>query len=91
VTDRDIAVKVIAKGDDPSSKKVGDLTGQQPEVVTIGADDSVEEALRTMADHQVRRLPVIDGDQMVGIVSQGDLARAVDPEKAGEMLEAISR
>jgi CBS domain-containing protein len=91
VTDRDIAVKVIAKGGDPGSTKVGELTGEQPEVVTIGADDSVEEALKTMADHQVRRLPVIDGTEMVGIVAQADLARACPPEKAGELLEAISR
>jgi CBS domain-containing protein len=91
VTDRDIVVKVLAQGGDPQSAQVGDLTGDQPEVVTIGADDSVEEALKTMADHQVRRLPVIDGDQMVGIVAQADLARACPPEKAGELLEAISR
>jgi CBS domain-containing protein len=91
VTDRDIVVKLIAKGNDPSSAKVGELTSDQPEVVTIGADDSVEEALKTMADHQVRRLPVIDGDQMVGVVAQADLAKALPPEKAGELLEAISR
>jgi CBS domain-containing protein len=91
LTDRDIVVKLIAKGEDPGSAKVGTLTGDQPEVVTIGADDSVEEALKTMADHQVRRLPVIDGDRMVGIVAQADLARACPPEKAGELLEAISR
>jgi CBS domain-containing protein len=91
VTDRDIVVKVIAKGGDLGSAKVSELTGDQPEVVTVGADDSVEEALKTMADHQVRRLPVIDGDEMVGIVAQADLAKACPPEKAGELLEAISR
>jgi CBS domain-containing protein len=91
VTDRDIVVKVIAKGGDLGSAKVSELTGDQPEVVTIGADDSVEEALKTMADHQVRRLPVIDGDEMVGVVAQADLAKACPPEKAGELLEAISR
>jgi CBS domain-containing protein len=91
VTDRDIVVKLIAQGGDAASAKVGELTGDQPEVVTIGADDSVEEALRTMADHQVRRLPVIDGDEMVGVVAQADLAKACPPEKAGELLEAISR
>ena len=91
VTDRDIVVKLIAKGGDPGSTKVGELTGDQSEVVTIGADDSVEEALRTMADHQVRRLPVIDGQEMVGIVAQADLAKACPPEKAGELLAAISR
>jgi CBS domain-containing protein len=91
VTDRDIVVKLIANGDDPGSVKVGELTGDQSEVVTIGADDSVEEALRTMADHQVRRLPVIDGDEMIGVVAQADLAKACPPEKPGELLEAISR
>lgn len=91
VTDRDLAVKVLAKGGDPDSARVGELTKAQPEVVTIGADDSIEEALRTMASHQVRRLPVIDGDQMVGIVAQADLARALPAEKAGELLEAISQ
>jgi CBS domain-containing protein len=91
VTDRDIVVKLIAKGGDASSTKVGELTGDQPEVVTIGADDSIEEALKTMADHQVRRLPVIDGTEMVGIVAQADLARELPPEKAGELLAAISR
>jgi CBS domain-containing protein len=90
VTDRDIVVKVLAKGEDPASASVGQLTAEQSETVTIGADDSVEEALRTMADHQVRRLPVIDGTEMVGIVAQADLARACPPEKVGELLEAIS-
>jgi CBS domain-containing protein len=91
VTDRDIVVKLIAKGGDLGSATVSELTGDQPEVVTIGADDSVEEALKTMAHHQVRRLPVIDGDEMVGVVAQADLAKACPPEKAGELLEAISR
>jgi CBS domain-containing protein len=92
VTDRDIVVKVLADGAaDPAGAKVGDLTSDQSEVVTIGADDSVEEALRTMADNKVRRLPVVDGNDMVGIVAQADLARACPPEKAGELLEAISR
>ena len=89
ITDRDIVVKVIAEGKDPAETKTGELGEGKP--VTIGADDSVEEALKTMADHQVRRLPVIDGDQMVGVVAQADLARACPPEKAGELLEAISR
>jgi CBS domain-containing protein len=91
VTDRDIVVKLIAKGGDLGSAKVSELTGDQSEVVTIGADDSVEEALKTMADHQVRRLPVVDGDEMIGVVAQADLAKACPPEKAGELLEAISR
>jgi CBS domain-containing protein len=90
VTDRDIVVKVLATGEDPASASVGQLTEDQSEAVTIGADDPVEEALKTMADHQVRRLPVIDGTEMVGIVAQADLARACPPEKVGKLLEAIS-
>jgi CBS domain-containing protein len=89
VTDRDIAVKVVAQGKDPRSTPVRDLA-DQPEVVTIGADDSVDEALRTMKEHKVRRLPVIDGTKMVGIISQGDLATNVARTKVGDLVEAIS-
>jgi CBS domain-containing protein len=89
LTDRDIVVKVLAQGKDPSSTRVGELATQD-EVVTIGADDSIEEALRTMTDHKVRRLPVIDGRQCVGIISQADVATNIDEEKVGELVEAIS-
>ena len=58
--------------------------------MTIGADDSVDEALQTMKDHKVRRLPVIDGHDLVGIVSQVDLAKAIDEQKVGDLVEAIS-
>ena len=58
--------------------------------MTIGADDSVGEALRTMKEHKVRRLPVIDGHELIGIVSQGDLAQNVDEEEVGELVETIS-
>ncbi len=88
VTDRDIVVKCVARGGDPSSTKAGDLAEGKP--VTIGADDSVEEALRTMTQHNVRRLPVIDGHDLVGIVSQADIARNLPEEKIGMLVEAIS-
>jgi CBS domain-containing protein len=90
ITDRDITVKVIAEGKDPSSVKVIDLADQS-EVVTIGADDSVKEALSTMAKHQVRRLPVIDGHDLVGIVSQADIARNLDDDSIGDLVQAISQ
>ena len=89
VTDRDIVVKVLAKGKDPSSTPVSELATQD-EVVTIGADDPIEEALRTMAAHKVRRLPVIDGHELVGIVSQADIATNLDEEQVGDLVEAIS-
>jgi CBS domain-containing protein len=88
LTDRDIAVKVLAKGRDPDSTKAGELGEGKP--VTIGADDSIDEALRTMKEHKVRRLPVIDGHDLIGIVSQGDLATQIDEEQVGDLVEAIS-
>jgi CBS domain-containing protein len=88
LTDRDIVVKVLAQGRDPASTPAGELGEGKP--VTIGADDSVAEALETMKAHAVRRLPVIDGHELVGIVSQGDLARNVDEDEVGELVEAIS-
>ena len=89
ITDRDIVVKVLAQGKDPASTTVIDLVAG--EVVTIGADDPVEEIARTMSQHQVRRLPVIDGDKLVGMVSQADLARSGDDRLAGDTVEAISQ
>ena len=88
ITDRDIVVKVIAEGKDPKSTKVSELAEGKP--VTIGADDSVEDALRTMSEHKVRRLPVIDGRELVGVVSQADVARNLPDEKTGDLVEAIS-
>lgn len=89
VTDRDIAVEVVAAGREPESTSVGDIL-DGTEVVTIGADDSVELAVRTMKDHAVRRLPVIDGDQVIGVVSQADIARHADDSLVGDLVEAIS-
>jgi CBS domain-containing protein len=88
LTDRDIVVKVLAQGKDPSSTTAGDLAEGKP--VTIGADDSIDEALKTMKDHKIRRLPVIDGHDLVGIVSQADIAREIDEEQVGDLVEAIS-
>jgi CBS domain-containing protein len=90
LTDRDIVVKVLAEGRDPSSVKAGELGVGDGKTVTIGADDPIDEALRTMIDHKVRRLPVIDGRRLVGIISQADVATNVDEEKVGDLVEAIS-
>src|ERR671928_1472902 len=83
LTDRDIVVKVLAEGKDPASTKAGELGQGDSKTVTIGADDSIDEALRTMIDHKVRRLPVIDGRRLVGIISQADLATNIDEERVG--------
>jgi CBS domain-containing protein len=89
VTDRDIVVRCVAEGADPTSTPVSELANGKP--VTIGADDPIDEALRTMIEHGVRRLPVIDGDRLVGMVSQADVARETTPQQAGELVAALSR
>jgi CBS domain-containing protein len=88
ITDRDIVVKVLAQGQDPATVKVGTLGQGKP--VTIGADDDAEEILRTMAQHKVRRLPVIDGHDLVGIVALADVARALPDRPVGDLVDAIS-
>ena len=88
LTDRDIVVEVLAQGKDPDATTAGDLGDGKP--VTIGADDSVGEALQTMKEHAVRRLPVIEGHDLVGIVSIADLAQNIDDEETGDLVEAIS-
>ena len=88
ITDRDIVVKCVADGGDPTAVTVESFAEGKP--VTIGADDSVEEALRTMTQHGVRRLPVIDGQELVGMVSQADIAKNLPEEKVGDLVEAIS-
>jgi len=89
ITDRDLAVEVVARAQDPGKVRVGDIVGTT-EVVTIGADDSVDEAIRTMKQHAVRRLPVIDGKSLVGMVTQADIARAMPDAKIGDLVDAIS-
>jgi CBS domain-containing protein len=91
LTDRDIVVKALAEGKDTSSTKAGELGQGDGQTVTVGADDSIDEALRTMQEHKVRRLPVIDGHDLVGIVAQADLARRLDEDRVGRTVEEISR
>ena len=88
VTDRDIVVRCVAEGGDPGQTSVKTLAQGKP--VTVGADDDIEVALRTMSEHQVRRLPVIDGHDLVGMISQADIARNLSDEKIGDLVEAIS-
>jgi CBS domain-containing protein len=91
ITDRDIVVRAVAVGKDPAQTHVSELAQGDGQTITVGADDSIEEALRTMAEHQVRRLPVIDGKRLVGIIAQADIARNYDEDKVGDLVEAISR
>ena len=88
LTDRDITVRAVAEGLDVSTVKVAELADGKP--VTIGADDSLEDALRTMTEHNVRRLPVIDGHDLVGMISQADIAQNLSGTKTGLLVEDIS-
>lgn len=88
ITDRDIAVECVATGKDPSSTTVEEFVVD--ETVTIGADDSLEDALRTMTSHGVRRLPVIDGHELVGMLSQADIARHCPDDQIASLVELIS-
>ena len=71
ITSHSIITRAIAVGREPSQTKVGDFAYGKP--VTIGADDSIEDALRTMTDHNVRRLPVIDGHDLIGVIHITDV------------------
>jgi CBS domain-containing protein len=88
LTDRDIVVKVLAQGLDPATTRAGELA--QGKAVTVGADDDAAEILQTMGGHQVRRLPVIDGHTLVGIVAVADVARALPDRPVGDLIDAIS-
>ncbi len=90
VTDRDIVVRAVAKGKDPRGMPVREVSSA--EVVSVGPDEDLSEALRTMAANQVRRLPVVDEEnRLVGIVSQADVALEAKEKAVGEMVGEISR
>ena len=89
LTDRDIVVKAVTKGRNPAEVTAGELAEGKP--VTIGADDDAEEILGTLGSHQVRRLPVIDGHDLVGMVALADVARALPDRPVGDLMDAISK
>jgi CBS domain-containing protein len=90
VTDRDIAVRVVAEGKDPQSVRVREIAST--DVITVDPQQNLDEALRLMASHQVRRLPVVEeGGKLVGIVAQADVAREANDKQTGELVEEISQ
>ena len=90
VTDRDIAIRVVAEGKDPQSTTVETVASR--ELVTIDPQQDLDEALRLMAQHQVRRLPVVEEDgKLVGIVAQADVATHASDTQTGEVVEEISK
>jgi CBS domain-containing protein len=88
ITDRDIVVRGIAAGADPKTERVAKVMSSNP--VTVGPDDDVMDAERKMADRQIRRLPVVEGGKLVGIIVTAQIARAGNERKVGETLKEIS-
>lgn len=88
VTDRDIIVKCIASGVDPSTVTVGQLTRAEP--IAIDPAGDVDEVLHLMAENQIRRLPVVDNERVVGIISEADVARNLPEQAVGQFVEAVT-
>jgi CBS domain-containing protein len=91
VTDRDLALQIVAQGRDPKSTKVADVMTQK--IVTCRAGDDVQKALDAMSEFQLRRIPVVDEqDRIIGIIAQADVATRVDqPAETAEVVKEISQ
>jgi CBS domain-containing protein len=88
VTDRDVAVRAVAEGRDPESTAVTEISSTR--VVTLEPGQSIEDAVRAMREHDVRRVPVVENGRAVGILSLGDLAVEQDPESVLADISASS-
>jgi CBS domain-containing protein len=89
LTDRDIATRVVAEGRNPETTTAREVAST--DLVTIDPQQNLDEALRLMSRHQVRRLPVVEEDgRLVGVLAQADVARDADPQQTGQMVEEIS-
>jgi CBS domain-containing protein len=89
LTDRDIVVRVIAEGRDPQSTSVGEVASS--DLVTVSPDEDLGRALQLLAERQVRRLPVAEGETLVGVIAQADIARQGDDSATGQVVEQISK
>ena len=89
LTDRDIVVRAVAEGKDPQVMQVGEIAS--PNLVTVRPDDDLDHALRLMAQHQVRRLPVVEDGHLVGVLAQADVAHEAKEKQVGHVVEEISR
>ncbi|MGH2932431.1 MAG: CBS domain-containing protein [Gaiellaceae bacterium] len=89
LTDRDIALRVVAEGRDPENTTVREVASK--DAVTVDPGQGLNDALQLMAQHQVRRLPVVEEDgRLVGVVAQADVAEHAEPSETGRMVEEIS-
>jgi CBS domain-containing protein len=91
VTDRDLAMKIVAEGRDPASTKADEVMARN--VVTCGAEDDLQKALDAMSGRKLRRIPVVDHNNgIVGIIAQADVATRVNqPEKTAAVVKGISQ
>ncbi len=89
VTDRDIVTRAVAERRNPQAVKVEEIASH--DLVTVESEQDLDDALALMARHKVRRLPVLEGGQLVGMLAQADIALGAKEEKVGEMVEQISQ
>jgi CBS domain-containing protein len=90
ITDRDITIRAIAEGRDPQGTTVQEIASR--DLITIDPQQGMDEALRLMAQHQIRRLPVVEEDgRLIGIVAQADVAQVGDDARTGETVQQISQ
>ena len=89
LTDRDIVVRAVAEGLDPTVARVGEVASRDP--VTVGPEQDLDEAIELMSRHRVRRLPVVERGRLVGVVSQADIALDGKEKKTGAVVEEISQ
>jgi len=89
LTDRDIVVRAVAERLDPATVRVGEVASREP--VTIAPSEALDDAMEPMARNKVRRLPVVDGGRLVGVVSQADIALGAKEAKTGAVVEQISQ
>ena len=90
ITDRDIVVRVVAKGKNPSTVTAGECMTEP--VVVVNEDTKLEDVLSVMEENQIRRVPVVDSTGCCcGIISQADVARCAEEEKVGELVREVSK
>ena len=89
VTDRDLVTRVLAEDRDPRSTLVGEVASR--DVVSVDSGEDLDRGLELMGAHQFRRLPVLDGRRLVGIIAQADVAREAGAARTGAVVEEISR
>jgi CBS domain-containing protein len=87
ITDRDIVIRCVAAGQDPTTMTAGQLAAGKP--VTVDADADVSEVLRMMEEHRIRRLPVVDNHRLVGMISEADIVNHLPDDRVGHFLEAV--